>query len=40
VYIWKNSNVPDPRMVTKTGYYNGQGYPINRSLALGLNIQF
>jgi hypothetical protein len=39
-YIWKASNVPDPRVITKTGYYNGQGYPINRSVALGLNIQF
>jgi hypothetical protein len=40
VVMWKASDVPDPRMVTKTGYYNGQGYPINRSMALGLNIQF
>ncbi len=40
VAMWKASNVPDPRLVTKTGYYNGQGYPINRSIALGLNIQF
>jgi TonB-linked SusC/RagA family outer membrane protein len=38
-YMWKASNVPDPRMVTKTGYYNGQGYPINRSLVVGLNVQ-
>lgn len=38
--IWKASNVPDPRMVTKTGYYNGQGYPINRSMVLGFNVQF
>lgn len=40
VAMWKASNVPDPRVITKTGYYNGQGYPINRSMALGLNIQF
>lgn len=40
VVMWKASNVPDPRLITKTGYYNGQGYPINRSLSLGLNIQF
>ena len=39
-YIWKSSDVPDPRMITKTGYYNGQGYPINRNLVLGLNVQF
>lgn len=39
-FVWKASNVPDPRLITKTGYYNGQGYPINRSMALGLNIQF
>ncbi|MES1159862.1 MAG: hypothetical protein ABUM51_03830, partial [Bacteroidota bacterium] len=38
-YMWKASKVPDPRMITKTGYYNGQGYPINRSLVLGLNVQ-
>lgn len=40
VAIWKASNIPDPRMVTKTGYYNGQGYPINRSMVLGFNVQF
>lgn len=40
VAIWKASNVPDPRVITKTGYYNGQGYPINRSMVLGVNIQF
>jgi len=39
VYMWKASEVPDPRMITKTGYYNGQGYPINRNLVFGLNIQ-
>lgn len=39
VYMWKASEVPDPRMVTKTGYYNGQGYPISRNLVLGLNIK-
>lgn len=40
VYMWKKSNVPDPRMVTKTGYYNGQGYPISRNMVLGVNVQF
>ncbi|MEP7145044.1 MAG: SusC/RagA family TonB-linked outer membrane protein [Ferruginibacter sp.] len=39
-YMWKASSVPDPRLVTKTGYYNGEGYPINRSMVLGVNIQF
>lgn len=39
-FIWKASNVPDPRLISKTGYYNGEGYPINRSVVLGLNIQF
>ncbi len=38
--IWKASSIPDPRMVSKTGYYNGEGYPINRSMVLGINIQF
>lgn len=40
VYMWKKSNVPDPRIVSKTGYYVGQGYPISRNVALGLNINF
>lgn len=41
VFIWKASpTVPDPRLITKTGYYNGEGYPINRSMVLGINIQF
>lgn len=40
-YMWKASaNIPDPRMTTKTGYYNGQGYPISRSMVLGLNVNF
>lgn len=39
-YMWKASLVPDPRMVTKTGYYNGQGYPLSRSMVFGLNVQF
>lgn len=38
VYMWKSSLVPDPRMITKLGYYNGQGYPISRNLIIGLNI--
>jgi hypothetical protein len=39
-FMWKSAVVPDPRVVTKTGYYNGQGYPISRSMVLGLNINF
>lgn len=40
-YVWKASaTIPDPRIITKTGYYNGQGYPISRSLVLGLNLNF
>lgn len=39
-FMWKASIVPDPREVTKTGYYNGQGYPISRSMVLGVNINF
>lgn len=40
-YVWKASKtIPDPRIITKTGYYNGQGYPISRNLVLGLNINF
>lgn len=38
-YMWKESNVPDPRMVSKNGYYNGQGYPITRNLSFGINAQ-
>jgi TonB-linked SusC/RagA family outer membrane protein len=37
-YMWKASNIPDPRMVTKTGYYNGQGYPISRNMVFGINV--
>jgi TonB-linked SusC/RagA family outer membrane protein len=40
-YMWKASKtIPDPRLITKTGYYNGQGYPISRSMVLGLNVNF
>lgn len=38
-YMWKASLVPDPRVITKNGYYNGQGYPINRNLVFGINVQ-
>ncbi|WP_262245292.1 SusC/RagA family TonB-linked outer membrane protein [Parapedobacter soli] len=38
VYMWKQSSVPDPRVITKMGYYNGQGYPISRNMVIGLNI--
>ncbi len=39
-YMWQASKVPDPRLVTKTGYYSGQGYPITRTITFGTNIQF
>ncbi len=38
--MWKRSLTPDPRVVTKSGYYNGQGYPISRSMVFGLNLNF
>jgi|GEM_PF-327843 len=37
--MWKKSGVLDPRTVSKTGYYNGDGYPISRSFILGLQFQ-
>jgi len=40
VYMWKRSHVPDPRMITKEGYYNGQGYPLSRSMVIGTKINF
>ncbi len=39
-YMWKASLVPDPRIISKTGYYNGQGYPIVKTIVFGTNIQF
>ena len=39
VYMWKSSGVLDPRTVSKTGYYNGDGYPISRSFLFGLKFQ-
>ncbi|PGH38995.1 MAG: hypothetical protein CRN43_11745 [Candidatus Nephrothrix sp. EaCA] len=41
VYMWKASKtIPDPRVVSKAGYYNGQGYPIIKNVSIGLNINF
>jgi iron complex outermembrane receptor protein len=40
VFMWKASRILDPRQVSKTGYYNGNGYPISRSFILGLQLQF
>ena len=39
-YMWKKSNVLDPRLVSKLGYYNGGGYPISRSFIFGLQFRF
>lgn len=40
VIMLKKSGVLDPRMVSKTGFYNGNGYPISRSFIFGLQFQF
>jgi iron complex outermembrane receptor protein len=40
VLMWKKSNVFDPRRISKTGYYNGESYPMSRSFILGLQLQF
>ena len=38
--MWKASSVFDPRMVSRTGWYNGSGYPISRSYIFGVQLQF
>jgi TonB-linked SusC/RagA family outer membrane protein len=40
VFMYKASSVLDPRTVSKTGYYNGDGYPMSRSFIVGLKLQF
>ena len=40
IFMWKASSVLDPRMITRTGFYNGTGYPISQTYVLGLQIQF
>ncbi|MDR2057441.1 MAG: SusC/RagA family TonB-linked outer membrane protein [Dysgonamonadaceae bacterium] len=40
VWMWKKSGVFDPRRISKTGYYNGESYPMSRSFILGLQLQF
>ena len=40
LFMWKRSSVTDPRMVSRTGHYNGAGYPISKTLQLGLQLQF
>lgn len=39
-FMWKESQVFDPRAVSKTGYYNGSGYPISRNYIFGVQFQF
>ena len=39
VLMWKISQVFDPRTVSKTGSYNGNGYPISRNFVFGLQFQ-
>ncbi|GAB1416819.1 TonB-dependent receptor [Paludibacter sp.] len=40
VVMLKKSGVFDPRMLSKTGFYNGNGYPISRNFIFGLQFQF
>jgi len=40
IFMWKLSGVLDPRAVSKTGYYNGDGYPVSGSFIFGLQLQF
>jgi iron complex outermembrane receptor protein len=40
VFMYKKSGVFDPRQITKTGFYNGEAYPVSRSYVLGLQVQF
>ncbi len=39
-FMWKKSQVFDPRAVSKTGYYNGNGYPMSRNYVFGIQFQF
>ena len=38
--MYKASSVVDPRMISRKGWYNGEGYPISRSFIFGLQLQF
>jgi len=38
--MWKASSVLDPRMVSRTGFYNGSGYPISQTYVFGTQLQF
>ena len=40
VAIMKSSKVQDPRVITKTGRYNGDGFPIQRKMTFGLQFKF
>lgn len=40
VAMWKASSVLDPRMISRTGFYNGSGYPISKTFVFGTQLQF
>ncbi|MDY3979213.1 MAG: SusC/RagA family TonB-linked outer membrane protein [Tidjanibacter sp.] len=40
LFMWKRSQVLDPRMVSRTGFYNGSGYPISKTFTFGVQLQF
>ena len=40
VAMWKRSQVLDPRRISRTGYYNGEGYPVSQTIVLGAQLQF
>jgi TonB-linked SusC/RagA family outer membrane protein len=40
LFMWKASQVMDPRMISRTGFYNGSGYPISKTIELCVQLQF
>ncbi|MBQ9411165.1 MAG: SusC/RagA family TonB-linked outer membrane protein [Bacteroidales bacterium] len=38
--MFKASSVLDPRKVSRTGFYNGEGYPLSQTFVIGTQIQF
>ena len=40
VWVYSNSNVPDPEAVQPDGYSSGNDYPLPKKVTLGLEINF
>jgi len=40
IWVYSNSNVPDPEAVQPDGYSSGNDYPLPKKMTIGLEVNF